>query len=44
MEFDAQRPPRPLAYEKIDLSVSVGNVPSVSWYETDIFLDGPGLR
>lgn len=32
-------PLTPLAYEKIDPNVSVGNVPSAAWYETDILAD-----
>ncbi|MBB6412464.1 hypothetical protein HNQ71_005154 [Mesorhizobium sangaii] len=44
MNFDARRPPTPFAYEKIDLNVSVGNVPNVSWYKTDISSDDARLR
>jgi hypothetical protein len=42
MKCDAQRPPLPFAYEKIDFNVSVGNVPSPSWYKTDILLRDAG--
>ena len=43
MKCDAQRPPLPFAYEKIDVKVSVGNVPIHHWYETDILREGlPG--
>jgi hypothetical protein len=42
MKYDARRPPLPFAYEKIDFNVSVGNVPSGAWYETDILLRDAG--
>lgn len=44
MKFDARRPPTPFAYEKIDLNVSVGNVPSLGWYKTDIVQRDAGFR
>ena len=40
MKFDARRPPTPFADEKIDLSVSVGNVQRTPWYKTNISLEG----